>query len=338
MNYQENISLSTLTTMRLGGVAKYVVEITTQDDLLKVIAFARQHNLPWFVLGSGSNVVAKGDFNGIIILNRIKGFEKLSEDKNSVTYKIGAGEVWDSVVERLVVKNLSGVEAMSDIPGCAGSTPIQNVGAYGQEIADVLVDLDAFDTNTDQFVTLNHDDCEFSYRNSIFKNPETRHHIITSITLRLSKELPQPPFYRSLNKYFVESSITDYSPTNIRAAVIAIRGDKLPDPTEIASAGSFFKNPIVSRETAEKLLSEFPDVPHWSMSNDQEKLAAGWLIEQAGLKSYSAHGMQIYPKNALVVTNISAQSAVDLEKFKSEIIARVQEKFGVILEQEPENL
>jgi UDP-N-acetylmuramate dehydrogenase len=324
--------------MRLGGSARYVVEILSKDDLVAAVEFARERDLPWFVLGGGSNVVARGDFPGLIILNRIKGFKKIDDDETSVVYRIGAGENWDLVVKRLVEAGLSGVEAMSAIPGCAGSTPIQNVGAYGQEIADVLVELEAYDTDSDQFVTLDAEECGFSYRNSIFKNPETRHHIITSITLRLSKEPPKPPFYPSLEKYLTDNNITDFTVANIRTAVIAIRANKLPDPRSIASAGSFFKNPIVSRAVADELLVNFPDAPHWEMPGEKEKLAAGWLIDQAGLKAYEAHGMQIYSKNALVVTNLSAKSADDLEKFKSEVIARVKEKFGVALEQEPENL
>jgi len=338
MKYQENVPLATLTTMRLGGVARYVIEILTLDDLVAAVEFARERDLPWFVLGGGSNVVAQGDFAGVIILNRIKGFEKLEEDDKEAVYKIGAGEVWDSVVERLVNMGLSGVEAMSAIPGYAGSTPIQNVGAYGQEIADTLTELEAYDTDSDKFVTFTAEECGFSYRNSIFKNPAVRHHIILSITLRLNKEPPKPPFYPSLEKYLTDNDIVNYTAANIRAAVIAIRTDKLPDPQDVASAGSFFKNPIVPRDTADKLLVKFPDAPHWDMPNDGVKLAAGWLIDQAGLKSYSAHGMQIYPKNALVVTNLSAKSADDFEKFKSEVIAAVREKFGVTLEQEPESL
>jgi len=338
MKYQENVSLATLTTMRLGGAARYVAEILNKDDLVAAVEFARERDLPWFVIGGGSNIVAQGDFDGLIILNRIKGFVKLDEAADSAVYQIGAGEIWDSVVERLVAANLSGVEAMSAIPGVAGATPIQNVGAYGQEIADTLIELEAYDTDRDQFVTLDAEACGFSYRNSIFKNPATRHHIITSITLRLSKKPPQPPFYHSLEKYLKEHNITDFTAATIRDAVIKIRADKLPNPRQIASAGSFFKNPIVPRAVAEKLLSEFPDAPHWPMPGDKEKLAAGWLIDQAGLKAYSSHGLQIYPKNALVVTNLSAKSAADLAKFKSEIIAQVKAKFGVTLEQEPENL
>ncbi|MCL1846849.1 MAG: UDP-N-acetylmuramate dehydrogenase [Coriobacteriia bacterium] len=338
MEYQEHVPLSTLTTIRLGGLARYVVEVAEKDGLVAAVAFARERRIPWFVLGSGSNVVARGDYAGLIILNRIKGFEKLHEDEISVTYRIGAGEIWDAVVERLVDVDLSGVEAMSGIPGYAGSTLVQNVGAYGQEISSALVELEAYDTDSGSFTILAPDDCGFSYRNSVFKDPRTRHHIITTITLRLSKGALEPPFYPSLEQFLNDNAVTDYTPASIRAAVLAIRSDKLPDPQKIASAGSFFKNPVVDSDLAAGLLERYPNAPHWEMPGSQMKLAAGWLIEQVGLGSYSAHGLQLYPKNALVVTNLNAESAEDLERFKSEIIARVQKGFDITLEQEPEDL
>lgn len=334
----EHYPLSKLTTMRLGGEARWVIEIASREDLLEALDFAGQRDLPWFILGDGSNVIAGGDYNGVIILNRITGFDKIAEDDSSATYRIGAGEIWDSVVERFCALELSGVEAMSAIPGRAGSTPVQNVGAYGQEIADTLIELEAFDTKTGEFFSLGRDDCGFSYRNSIFKNPETRHHIITSITLRLGKSWMKPPFYASLESYLSHHDITEYSPDAIRKAVTAIRAEKLPPVDQIASAGSFFKNPIVTSNAADSLLASFPDAPHWPMPDNNVKLAAGWLIEQTGLKGFSKYGMSVYPKNALVLTNVSATSVDDLEKFTTEIIAAVQSTFGVTLEQEPENL
>ena len=338
MQYQEYVSLSALTTMRLGGLARYAAEVSSREDLQEAVAFAREQRLPWFVLGGGSNVVALGDYEGLIILNRIRGFDKLAEDASSATYRLGAGEVWDSVVERLVREDLSGIEGMSGIPGYTGATPIQNVGAYGQEIANSLVELEVYDTETDSFVTLAAENCDFSYRNSIFKDSETRHWIICSITLRLIKEAPKPPFYPTLELYLSDNAITAFTPQIIRDSVIAIRASKLPDPLELASAGSFFKNPIVDNALADVLINRYPDAPHWRLPENNTKLAAGWLIETAGLKSYQAHGLQIYPKNALVVTNISAKSADDLQRFKTEIIGRVHEKFDITLEQEPEEI
>lgn len=331
-------SLAELTTMRLGGQARWVVEVASRDDLIEALDFARERGLPWFMLGDGSNVIAHADYDGVIILCRIAGFEKLAEDDTSATYNIGAGEMWDSVVKRTCDLGLSGIEAMSAIPGRAGSTPVQNVGAYGQEIADTLVELEAYDTETESFVTLSRDDCHFSYRNSRFKNPVGRHHIITSITLRLNKTWLTPPFYPALEQYLTQQTATDYSPSTIRAAVIAIRADKLPPVDQVASAGSFFKNPIVTQANAEALLEKFPGAPHWPMPGDRTKLAAGWLIEQTGLKGFTKYGMAVYPKNALVLTNLSATSADDLDRFQADIIAAVQTKFGIVLEQEPENL
>ncbi|HET8690324.1 MAG TPA: UDP-N-acetylmuramate dehydrogenase, partial [Candidatus Saccharimonadales bacterium] len=256
----------------------------------------------------------------------------------STTVKIGAGELWDDMVDRSVDMNLSGIEALSAIPGTAGATPVQNVGAYGQEIADTLVELEALDTDTMEMVALENKDCEFTYRNSVFKNPESRHHIITSITLKLSKTQMKPPFYTSLQNYFEQNDVTDFSPASVREAVRAIRAVKLPDPAKVANTGSFFKNPIVDHSQAEKLAAAYPDMPQFPVANVGVKLAAGWLIEQAGLKGYQNHGFTTSPDNALVVINQSADKYSDLELFKAEIIQKVRQKFSVQLEQEPETL
>lgn len=336
MQTQHNIPLSTLTTMRLGGPAQTIVTVTTADELAETIA--KLDGAPFFVLGGGSNVIAHDEGFETIILNRILGFDVLSDDFQQTTVRIGAGENWDTVVERLVAMGLSGCEAMSAIPGTAGATPVQNVGAYGQEIADTLIELEAYDTKTDSFVTLSKADCQFTYRNSIFKDPSTRHHIITSIVLRLSSTPMRPPFYASLQKYLDENSITDYSPQAIRDAVTAIRAVKLPDPKQIANTGSFFKNPIVDSITANQILKLWPELPHFPARDGMVKLAAGWLIEQAGLKGYKAHGFKTYENNALVVVNESATTFADLQLFKNEIIDQVLDKFGVTLEQEPETL
>ena len=320
--------------MRIGGTARYVFTCEDNEDIRYAMKFVRRENLAWFVLGGGSNVIANGDFDGVIILNRVKGFEKIDD----VTYKIGAGENWDKIVEKLCKSGLSGVECLSLIPGLVGSFPVQNVGAYGQDISQVLVELTVYDINTDEFRVLSNAECQFGYRGSIFKSQTDRHLTICDVTLRLSKEPLQPPFYASLQKYFDEHDITDNSPTTIRNAVVAIRNSKLPPVDKIPSAGSFFKNPLVDTEIAQKLLAEFPDAPHWEMPDNRVKFSAGWMINQAGLKGYQNHGFQIYPHNALVITNIANGTAEDLAKFRAEIIDKIREKFGVTLEQEPENL
>lgn len=339
MQIQHNIPLSQLTTMRLGGVAQIIVSVETADELLGAVQSCMESEQPFFILGSGSNVIARDEeFHGTIILNHITGFDIVDDDGESTTIKIGGGENWDEIVSRVVKRGLSGIEAMSAIPGSVGATPVQNVGAYGQEIADTLVELEALDTETMEFVTLANKDCGFTYRSSIFKDPTTRHHLISSITLKLLKTHLRSPFYTSLQNYLDNNGITDYSPLSIRRAVTAIRAHKLPDPSKIANTGSFFKNPIVSAKQADQLAESYPLMPQFPMPNQGMKLAAGWLIEQAGLKGYHAHGMKTYENNALVLVNQSANSYADLLKFRDEIIVSVHEKFGVRLEQEPETL
>ena len=340
MQIQNNIPLSTLTTMRLGGLAHEVVTISSKIELEEAVAYANHHKKTFFVIGGGSNIIARAtDYTGVILLSCIPGFEILDETATTITIRIGAGEMWDETVKQTVELGFSGIEAMSAIPGTVGATPVQNVGAYGQEIADTFIELEAYDTDTHTWVTLDKEACHFSYRNSIFKNTHNRHHIIVSVTLRLKKQWLSPPFYDSLARYFDDHQITEFAPTTIRQAVISIRTSKLPDPKHIANTGSFFKNPIVTQEIAAKLLALYPTMPHFSVPNDNTiKLAAGWLIEQAGLKGYESHGLRIYQENALVIVNDSATSYTQLADFKDEIIDGVYKKFGISLEQEPETL
>lgn len=339
MQIQNNIPLSTLTTMRLGGLAHEVATISSKDELEEIIAYAQNGHKPFFVIGGGSNIIARAaDYAGIIILSRIPGFEILEETDAWTVLRIGAGENWDNTVKRTTELGLSGIEAMSAIPGTVGATPVQNVGAYGQEIADTFVELEAYDTTSHQWITFNKEACHFSYRNSAFKDTDVRHHVITSVTLRLKKDWLTPPFYDSLQRYFDGHQITDYTPATIREAVIAIRASKLPDPKQIANTGSFFKNPIVSQEITDSLLAIYPTMPHFPVADGTVKLAAGWLTEQAGLKGYEAHGLRTYQENALVIVNDSATSYTQLLDFKDEIIDGVFKKFGVTLQQEPETL
>lgn len=339
MHIQNNVPLSTLTTMHLGGIAREVATFSNKSELEEIISYAHTNHLPFFVIGGGSNIIAKGEeYPGIILLSKMEGFKTLDEDDEGVTLRIGAGEKWDNVVKRTVDMGLSGIEAMSGIPGTTGATPVQNVGAYGQEIANTLVQLEAFDTENEEWVTLDKDACHFAYRNSIFKDPSKRHHIITSVTLRLNKTTMQPPFYESLQRYIDSHNITDYSPASIREAVLAVRSNRLPDPSVIPNTGSFFKNPIVSKEVADKILETYPDMPHFPLEDGTVKLVAGWIMERSGLKGYSAHGMRTYQENALVVVNDCATTYRELEQFMQEIIEKVYEKFGVRLEQEPETL
>lgn len=336
MQVYTNIPLKNYLTMKIGGNARFMTEVHSSQELVEVYRNAKKQNLPVFILGGGSNVIAtdKG-FNGIVIKIKIPGFEIISEDDSSTTLKIGAGENWDEIVDKTVQMNLSGIEAMSAIPGTAGAAPVQNTGAYGQEIADTLQSLEAYDSKNDTLVTLNNADCGFSYRNSIFRGKEYGRFVITSITLKLSKFIPQPPFYESLQKYLDEHSIKIYTQEIIRNAVIEIRKEKLPDPNVMPNTGSFFKNGIVEKWQLEDLHKINPNMPTYDMGNGTYKVPSGWLIEQTGLKGQVINGMRVYDKNALVLVNESAKSYSDLASARDEIIGQVRNKFRIQIEQEP---
>lgn len=322
--------------MKLGGPAKFFAEIRSEEELKNIIKDAKVKSIPFFVIGDGSNIIARDEgFSGLILKIRIPGFEVMSEDEYSKTIKIGAGENWDEVVQKSVDMELSGIETMSGIPGTAGATPVQNVGAYGQEIADTLIELEAYDTQTDSIVTLQNEQCEFSYRHSIFRGREINRFIITSITLKLSKSLPAQPFYEGLQKYLDEKLITIYSHKNIREAVLEIRKNKLPPIDQKPSAGSFFKNAIIEDWQFNDIKSKYPNIPAFDMPDGSHKIPTGWLIDQAGLKGQLINGMRVHEGNALVLVNESAKNYSDLAAARETIINTVRDKYQIIIEQEP---
>jgi UDP-N-acetylmuramate dehydrogenase len=336
MDVHTNIPLKNFTTMRLGGPARFMVEVRTAEELKAVHDNATSKSIPIFILGGGSNVIANDDgFAGLVIRIRIPGFDVVADDMNTTTIKVGAGENWDSIVKRAVDMHLSGIEAMSWIPGTAGAAPVQNVGAYGQEIADTLVSLEAYDAQSKSFVILHNEACGFAYRNSIFRADQKGRYVITSITLKLSKSLPQPPFYDALQTYFDTHNISLFTQETVRDAVIAIRTEKLPDPTLTPNTGSFFKNAIVENWQLTELQKSYPEMKVFDMGNGTSKIPTGWLIEQTGLKGQVLHGMRIHDKNALVLINESATGYADLASARDEIIGAVRDKFRIQIEQEP---
>lgn len=236
---------------------------------------------------------------------------------------------------------LTGIEALSLIPGSAGATPVQNVGAYGQEIAQTLQTVEAFDTTTGEFVHLAAKDCGFGYRTSIFKTTSRGRYWITSIILKLHVGNPMPPYYNAVQQY-LDQNPTDapITPAAVREAVIAIRSAKLPDVEKVANNGSFFANPVVSGEDLERLLAQNADMPHWPLENGGAKIPAAWLIEQVGFKDYHdpKTGMGTWPRQPLVLVNEHARQASDLVTFRDHIVQKVQEEFGITLTQEPELL
>jgi len=341
MKIQENVSLKGYSTMRLGGTARYLAEAKSTKDVQDLYDWASGQAIPIIMIGRGSNIVWRDEgFSGLIIINKIMGREVIAEDKHAMTLKIGAGENWDKVVDWTVGKKLTGIEYMSLVPGTAGAAPVQNVGAYGGELSHTLLELEAFDSRFSAFVKLQNHECGFSYRSSRFKTTDRGRFFITYIIITLRKTNPVPPFYEVLQAYLDQNGIDKYTPKKIRDAVIAIRQSKLPDPEKVANNGSFFTNPIVDIAKFSQIRDHYPDVKGWQVQDGRMKIAAGWLVEKAGFKGVHdpGTGMATWPAQALVLVNENARSTADMLAFKQKIVDRVNQIFGVTLEQEPEIL
>lgn len=335
MIVQENISLKNHTTFRMGPHVRYFIEIEKEEEIPEAVLFAKGKNVALYVLGGGSNTIyTKSDFfDACIIKISIPGVAITHESDTEAVLMVGAGEEWDKVVAFSVSKKLSGIEAMSAIPGSAGGTPIQNVGAYGQEIKDTLYGVKVYDLKEKIFTTLSNKECEFSYRDSIFKK-ENRY-IVTNIILKLSKKDPLVPNYPGVKAYFEKKMIAEPSLLEIREAIIEIRKNKLPDPKDIASVGSFFKNPFVSEEVAERLKKEFEKPVIFDMGEGKYKVGAGWLIDSLGLKGKSFGNLSLYEHNALVIVNNGNATYHELFDLVENIQKKVEERFGISLLPEP---
>jgi UDP-N-acetylmuramate dehydrogenase len=377
MRIQEYVDIRNYSSLHIGGQFRYFVVVSSVQELTSVYAIAhsdgKYKNIPIFILGGGSNIVfSDGVLNVMALKIEIKGFEIVNETDEYMDIKVGAGEIWDKIVEKTVEMNLQGLEALSAIPGTVGATPVQNVGAYGVEVKDTIIKVEVFDTKNNIVTSILNKDCEFSYRDSIFKNEARGKYIITSVIYRLRKynnqtsedivsknrlslsarsslrrvhtydfhkqHLPLSPSlsYPGVSKYFEESKIENPTLKEIREAIIHIRSEKLPNPKEIPNVGSFFKNPIISKSVAEKIQKEYSNAKFFPIDEKYTKIPAGWLIENAGLKGKSFGNISVYDKNALVLVNNGNATKEDLVNARNEIIKIVEQKFGITLEQEPE--
>ena len=353
LKIEENVMIKDLVTMRIGGPARFVITVTEKKDIPEAYKFAKEHNLPVWILGGGANTFSKDEgFEGVIILDRIMGISQVEtpegeEEKEGVAYfKAYGGEQWDDLVTFVSERGYSGIEAMAGIPGTAGAAPVQNIGAYGQEVTQVIVSVEAYDTKLNKFVVVPASEMKMSYRKSIFNSGENvGRYFIYSTTVRVKKGQLNPPFYRSLQAYVDEHGETDFSPLNIARMVKEVRNSKLPDPEKIASAGSFFKNVYLTDEEADE--AETRGIQVWRNAKEvgpdsPEKrtnlVNSGWLIEEAGLKGKVFHGMKVSDKAALILINESARSYADLAAAREEIAKIIFEKFGFKIEQEPDEI
>lgn len=335
MQIREKVLISELTTMRLGGEAKYVVTLETVDDIKSAYAFAAEKKLPTWIMGGGANTIGQDEgFDGVILLNQIKGIEVLAENGEELLLKGMSGEIWDDLVDFACQKGYSGIEAMSAIPGTVGAAPVQNIGAYGQDLSQTIEYVEAYDIKTKEFCKIKKDEMQMRYRKTRFNTgDDAGRFLITAVVIKLHKTELKPPFYNSLQRYIDENKVKDFSPRNIRKIVSKIREEKLPDPKKIASSGSFFQN--VYLDKAEADIAEQAGIPIWRSDDGKGKINGGWLIEQCGLKGKLIRGMRVSDKAALVLINESAKSYADLAAARAEIMGLVAEKFGFALRQEP---
>ncbi|KAK6516907.1 hypothetical protein TWF506_006791 [Arthrobotrys conoides] len=344
MEILQNANLEDYSTMRLGGLAAYLTNVADREQLKEAITWAKQHRLPVIMIGQGSNIIWKDSgFDGLVICNRILYYqEEPIGDKadKTVLVKIGAGENWDKVVERTVSRGMSGIESLSLIPGTAGATPVQNVGAYGQEIRDTLVSVEAYDNQTGDFVIINQEDCGFGYRTSRFKTVDRGRFYITMITIQLRYGNPKPPFYPALQNFLADSGIVNFTPQTIRNAVIAIRQAKLPDPVLVPNCGSFFANPVIEESEYARLQVAHPNLPNWPFGDGKMKIPAAWLIEEVGMKDFHdiEMGVATWVNQPLVLINRGAKASQQLLDFRDRIAHVVNLRFSILLEQEPELL
>ena len=340
MTLQQNIPLVDYSTMRLGGRARYFMSIKSEEELLEALNFAKKMQVPFYVLGGGSNTIfQQSDFTGLIIKNDILGIAE--ESKNgSLEIIIGAGEKWDDAVALSVTRGFCDIAALSLIPGSCGAAPVQNIGAYGQQVSDSLVSLRAYDTKKAIFVELARNECNFSYRRSRFNTTDKKRFIITSITLKLQQKYSKLPFYADISTYFASHGISEnaVTPMQLREATSVVRVRKLPDPSTVANSGSFFKNPIVSPDKYNALLHTYPSLKAHKTDDGFLKLYGAQLIELSGLKDFhdKATGMATWKNQALVIVNEQAKTTDDLMQFKQKVIASVKEHFDITLIQEPE--
>ena len=335
MNIQQHVSLQAYNTLAVPAQARYFVAVHSESELLEAIHFSEEKSLPRLILGGGSNIVLSSDFDGLVIHLGMKGIASESSGSGWVTVNVSAGENWDELVQYSLDRGWYGLENLSAIPGNVGAAPIQNIGAYGVEVSTVLSSVRGLDIATMQYRHLSKRECELAYRDSIFKQGLKDRFVITGVELQLSAEAAPVLSYPALRE-----ALGDEEPTPQRVAdtVRRVRAQKLPMPSTVPNAGSFFKNPVVTRQTFEALQRAHPDMPAWE-TDAGHKLAAGWLLEQAGWRGFDGEGdlagLGTFQHQALVMINPGRRLGSAILQLAERIQASVQDRFGVALEIEP---
>jgi UDP-N-acetylmuramate dehydrogenase len=333
LQIQENVSLKNFNTFGIDVSAKYFVEIGHEDELVELFMDPQWLQTDRLVLGGGSNMLFVRDFDGLVVRINIRGIEHRI-NHNEVFVETGAGEVWNDLVNFCVDREYAGVENLSLIPGSVGASPIQNIGAYGVELKDVFYSCQAFEIATGSFKTFTNGDCRFGYRDSVFKNELKEKYIITSVKFKLLLTPNLNLKYGAIEQELANRGITNPTIKDVSQVVSNIRVSKLPDPSTIGNAGSFFKNPVITTDQFQQVHSKFPEVVNYPTGNGLVKLAAGWLIEQCGWKGKVVGHTGTWKNQALVLVNHGGATGEEVYSLSSQIIDSVYRKFGVLLERE----
>jgi len=333
----KNYNLQKLNTLAVPSIAEYFIDVNTDELLFQVLVFAQRSGTPLTILGGGSNVLLSDKITGLVVKISTQGREVLVEDKSSLTVRFAAGENWHDTVLWCVQRNLYGIENLALIPGTIGAAPIQNIGAYGVELMNCLERVEGLYLSTNEPFLLTNKECLFAYRDSIFKQGMKGKVVITHVTLTLSKEPKLHIEYPALQERLVKNKIDEESLSafDIASAIIAIRQQKLPSPEQIPNAGSFFKNPIVSESTYNKIYKAYPAVVAYPMVNNMYKLAAGWLIDEAGWRGKLLDNICMHRHQALVLTNPNYCTTKQLLSFVGKVQESILNKFNISLEIEP---
>lgn len=331
---ERNASLKGLNTFGIDVKAAFLTTFRSADELREILLHPEIKDLPKMILGGGSNLLFTRDYPGVILRNSILGIKQLGEDENHFYVKAGAGENWHNFVLTSIKNGWAGLENLSLIPGNVGASPMQNIGAYGVEIKDRFHSLEAFNVQTGDVEIFNGEECEFGYRESVFKRKLKDKYVIVSVTFQLLKKPDFQIKYGAISAELEEMGVTDLSIEAISQAVINIRNSKLPNPKELGNAGSFFKNPVISAAQWERISAEHPEIPHYPAPGNEVKLAAGWLIEQAGWKGKRIGNCGMHAKQALVLVNYGGASGQEIYDHSTRVQESVAEKFGVELERE----
>jgi UDP-N-acetylmuramate dehydrogenase len=331
MEIKQNISLKPYNTFGIDVSTQQFVEVNNLDELKHVLSI---NTNPLLILGGGSNMLFTQNFNGLVIKNNFKGISIVHENENEIVLKVGGGEVWHEFVMFCIANNYAGLENLSLIPGNVGASPMQNIGAYGVEVKDLITEVEAFHLKNQETIVFANTECEFDYRSSIFKTAQKGNYFITAVSFKLNKNATINTSYGAIEAELKTMGITSPTIKDVSNAVINIRTSKLPDPKKIGNSGSFFKNPLVTEEVKNNILAKYPDAPNYFQPNGEYKMAAGWLIEKCGWKGKRIGDYGVHVNQALVLVNYGDAKGSDIFQLSEDIIASVNQTFGIKLERE----